>query len=118
VSGMEFTWRMVGTLIWPVVVLAGLIVYQPWITKKLKSLRLKAGGFEAEVKVLNDKVDTIGRSMAITLSKMPDPVTGNEGLRSYSNFEGPVMRFPPALSTSSLTQGHFKIAKRDRRYAR
>jgi len=78
VSGMEFTWRMVGTLVWPVVVIAGLIAYQPWITKKLKSLRLKAVGFEAEVEVLNDKVDTIGRNMAITLSKMPQPPTGNE----------------------------------------
>jgi hypothetical protein len=39
---MEFTWRMAGTLIWPAVVLAGLIAYRPWITEKLESLRVKA----------------------------------------------------------------------------
>jgi hypothetical protein len=42
VSHMEFTWRMVGTLIWPAAVLAGLIAYRPWITEKLESLRVKA----------------------------------------------------------------------------
>jgi hypothetical protein len=50
---------MVATLIWPVVALVGLIAYQPWITKKLESLRVKAGGFEGEVKVLDAKVGTL-----------------------------------------------------------
>jgi hypothetical protein len=75
---MEFTWRMVGTLIWPVVVVAGLIAYQPWITQKLESLRFKFGGFEGEVKVLNAKVDTIGRDMATSLAEMPQPTAKDE----------------------------------------
>jgi hypothetical protein len=78
VNNMEFTWRMVGTLIWPVVVLAGLIAYRPWITEKLELLRVKAGGFEGEVKVLNAKVDTIGRDIATTLSEMPQPIAEDE----------------------------------------
>jgi hypothetical protein len=73
-SSMEFTWRMVGTLIWPVVALAALIFYQPWITKNLKFFRVKFGGFEGEVEVLNAKVDTIGRDVATTLSEMPQPI--------------------------------------------
>jgi hypothetical protein len=75
---MEFTWRMVGTLIWPVVVFAGLMAYRPWITEKLESLRVKAGGFEGEVKVLNAKVDTIGRDLSTTLSKMPQAIAEDE----------------------------------------
>jgi hypothetical protein len=73
---MEFTWRMVGTLIWPVVALAALIVYRPWITEKLQSLGIKFGGFE--VRVLNNKVDTIGRDMASTLAQMPQPTAADE----------------------------------------
>jgi hypothetical protein len=75
---MEFTWRMVGTLVWPIVVLAGLIAYRSWITENLASLRVKAGGFEGEVKVLNAKVDTIGRDLATTLSEMPQPTAEDE----------------------------------------
>ncbi|HEV2374143.1 MAG TPA: hypothetical protein VGS19_18555 [Streptosporangiaceae bacterium] len=77
-TSMEFTWRMVGTLIWPAVVLAVLIAYRPWITEKIESLRVRAGGFEGEVKVLNAKVDTIGRDIATTLSEMPQPVAEDE----------------------------------------
>ena len=77
-NNMEFTWRMVGALIWPVVVLAGLIAYRPWITEKLVSLRVKAGGFEGEVRVLNAKVDTIGRDIGTTLSEMPEPIAEDE----------------------------------------
>jgi hypothetical protein len=77
-GGMEFTWRMVGALIWPVVVLAGLIAYRPWITKRLESLRFKAAGIEGEVKVLNAKVDTIGLDISATLSEMPRPIARNE----------------------------------------
>lgn len=77
-SSMEFTWRMVGTLIWPVVALAALVFYQPWITKNLKFFRVKFGGFEGEVEVLNAKVDTIGRDVATTLSEMPQPIAKGE----------------------------------------
>jgi hypothetical protein len=77
-GGMEFTWRMVGALIWPVVVLAGLIAYRPWITKRLESLRFKAAGIEGEVKVLNAKVDTIGLDISATLSEMPRPIARDE----------------------------------------
>lgn len=77
-SSMEFSWRMVGTLIWPFVVLVGLIAYRPWITKKLESLRVKVSGFEGEVKVLNAKVDTIGRDVATSLSEMPQPIAEDE----------------------------------------
>ena len=77
-SSMEFTWRMVGTLIWPVVALAALIFYQPWITRNLKFFRVKFGGFEGEVEVLNAKVDTIGRDVATTLSEMPQPIAKGE----------------------------------------
>jgi hypothetical protein len=77
-SGMEFTWRMVGALIWPVVVLAGLIAYRPWITKRLESLRFKAAGIEGEVKVLNAKVDTIGLDISATLSEMPRPIARDQ----------------------------------------
>jgi len=77
-GGMEFTWHMVGALIWPVVVLAGLIAYRPWITKRLESLRFKAAGIEGEVKVLNAKVDTIGLDLSATLSEMPRPIARDE----------------------------------------
>jgi hypothetical protein len=77
-DGMEFTWHMVGALIWPVVVLAGLIAYQPWITKRLETLRFKAAGIEGEVKVLNAKVDTIGLDISATLSEMPRPIARDE----------------------------------------
>jgi hypothetical protein len=81
VSNMEFTWRMVGTLIWPAVVLAVLIAYRSWITERLESLRVKAGGFEGELKVqkaLNTKVDTIGRDVGTTLSENPQPTPEDE----------------------------------------
>jgi hypothetical protein len=85
-NNMEFTWRMVGTLIWPVVVLAGLIAYRPWITERLESLRVKAGGFEGEVKVLNAKVDTIGRDISTTLSEMPQPTAEGQIPTSLVDF--------------------------------
>lgn len=75
---MEFTWRMVGALIWPVVALVGLIAYYPWITKRLESARVKAGPFEGEVKVLNSKVDTIGLDISTTLSEMPHTIARDE----------------------------------------
>jgi hypothetical protein len=81
VNNMEFTWRMVGTLIWPVVALAALIAYQPWITKRLESLQIKVGKYEVGLKAgkaLDAKVDTISRDMATTLSEMPQPAAEGE----------------------------------------
>ena len=60
-NGMEFSWRMVATLVWPLVVLAGLIVYRKWITHTLTSLTLKFGSVEV---ALNTKVDTTGQDIA------------------------------------------------------
>lgn len=74
-SGMEFSWRMVATLAWPLVVLAGLIVYRKWITETLASLRVKVGSVEAE---LNTKVDTTGREIASALSEMPQLTADGE----------------------------------------
>lgn len=75
---MEFTWRMVGTLIWPVVVAVVLIAYYPWITKRLGTFRVKAGGVEAEVSVLDDKADKIGQDLSPSLWKMREPITEDE----------------------------------------
>jgi hypothetical protein len=74
-SGMEFSWRMVATLAWPLVVLAVLIVYRKWITQTFTSLKFKFGSVEAE---LNSKVDTTGREIASALSEMPQPIEEGE----------------------------------------
>ena len=66
-SGMEFSWRMVAALAWPLVVLAVLIVYRKWITEKLTSLTFKFGSVEI---ALNTKVDTTGKSIASALWRM------------------------------------------------
>jgi hypothetical protein len=68
-DSMEFTWRMATTLVWPLVVLIGLLLYRVWITTTFKSLRFKFGSVEAE---LNTKVDTTGRDIASTLAEMPE----------------------------------------------
>jgi hypothetical protein len=36
VDGMEFTWRMVGTLAWPIVVVVALIIYRKWIIARFE----------------------------------------------------------------------------------
>jgi hypothetical protein len=77
-DGMEFTWRMVGTLVWPFVIVLALIVYREWITEKLLSARVKFGSVEGEVKVLNTKVDTVGRDVGLTLSEAPRPAPHGE----------------------------------------
>lgn len=78
-GNMEFTWRMVGTLVWPVVAIVALIAYRKWITQNLQSLRLKVGTLvEGEVKTLNDKVEIIGRDVEMTLSEVPRPSTDGE----------------------------------------
>lgn len=61
---------MVATLAWPLVVLAGLIVYRKWITETLMSLRFKFGSAEVE---LSAKVDTTGQDIASALSEMSQP---------------------------------------------
>jgi hypothetical protein len=67
-SGMEFTWRMAATFVWPVVVLICLIIYREWFTTAVKTARFKLGPAEIE---LNTKVDSTGREIARTLSGMP-----------------------------------------------
>jgi hypothetical protein len=67
-NGMEFTWRMFGTLAWPAVVVVGLVVYRKWITEKLTSLKFKLGLAEVELGV---KVDKTGQDIASLLIGMP-----------------------------------------------
>jgi hypothetical protein len=74
-SGMEFSWRMVATLAWPLVVLAVLIIYRKWITETFTSLRFRFGAVEAE---LDSKVDATGRDIASALSEMPQPIAEGE----------------------------------------
>lgn len=76
-DSMEFTWRMAATLIWPIVAAALLIAYYPLLSK-LVSLRIKVGGLEAEIQLLNDKVDTIGQDLSPSLQEMREPIGENE----------------------------------------
>jgi hypothetical protein len=64
---MEFSWRMVATLVWPVVVLVGLIVYRKWITERLTGLTLRFGSVEV---ALNAKVDRTAHDIGTALSHM------------------------------------------------
>lgn len=66
-SGMEFSWRMVAALAWPLVVFAVLIVYRKWITETFTSLTLRFGSVEI---ALNRKVDTTGKDIASALRRM------------------------------------------------
>ena len=74
-SEMEFSWRMVATLVWPLVVLTGLIVYRKWITKTLTSLTFKFGSVEV---ALNTKVDTTGQDIATALLEMKERTADDE----------------------------------------
>jgi hypothetical protein len=74
VGGMEFTWRMVGTLAWPTVVIIAVLVFRKWITERLESLGLTLGQLSVQLKTLNNKVDTVGHNISETLSdNMPRP---------------------------------------------
>jgi hypothetical protein len=64
---MEFSWRMVATLVWPVVVLAGLIIYRKWITERLTGLTFRFGSVEV---ALNAKVNTTAQDIGTALSHM------------------------------------------------
>jgi hypothetical protein len=71
---MEFTWRMVGTLAWPAVVVVAVFVFRKWITERLESLGVTLGNLSVQVKSLNSKVDTVGQNISMTLSdNMPQP---------------------------------------------
>jgi hypothetical protein len=70
---MEFTWRMVTTLVWPAVVIVAVFAYRKWITEKLDSLGVTVGSLSVQLKTLNNKVNVIGENISMTLSDMPPP---------------------------------------------
>jgi len=72
-GGMEFTWRMVATLVWPVVIIVTVLVFRKWITERLESLGITLGSLSVQVKALNNKVNTVGEDISTTLSDMPQP---------------------------------------------
>jgi hypothetical protein len=79
VDGMEFTWRMVATLAWPVVVIVGVLAFRRWITENLDSLGITWGSLGLHLKTLNKKVDAVGQNISITLSdNMPLPADSDE----------------------------------------
>jgi hypothetical protein len=72
-GGMEFTWRMVGTLVWPVVAIVVVLVFRKWIIERLESLGISIGGLKVQL-ALNRKVDTVGENISSTLAdNMPRP---------------------------------------------
>jgi hypothetical protein len=72
---MEFTWRMVGALAWPAVVIVAVLVFRKWITERLESLGVSLGQVSVQLKSLNSKVDTVGNDISTTLSdNVPRPV--------------------------------------------
>jgi hypothetical protein len=75
VNGMEFTWHMVATLVWPAVVIVALLVFRKWIIERLESLGITLGKLSVQLKTLNRKVDTVGHDISMTLSEnMSRPV--------------------------------------------
>jgi hypothetical protein len=75
-NGMEFTWRMASTLIWPLVVVVVVLVFRKWIIERLESLGISVGGLKVQL-ALNRKVGTVGGSISTTLSEnMPQPEPG------------------------------------------
>lgn len=73
-GGMEFTWRMVATLAWPVVIIVTVFVFRKWINERLESLGITLGSLSVQVKALNSKVKTVGENISTTLSdNMPQP---------------------------------------------
>jgi hypothetical protein len=76
-GGMEFTWRMVATLAWPVVAIVAVFAYRKWVTERLESLGFSVGALKVQLKALNRKVDTVGENISITLAdNMPRPAAG------------------------------------------
>jgi hypothetical protein len=73
-GGMEFTSRMVATLIWPAVVIVAVLVFRKWIIERLESLGITVGSLTVNLKALNSKVDTVGENISTTLAdNMPQP---------------------------------------------
>lgn len=73
-GGMEFTWRMISTLAWPVAVVVIVLAFRKWITEGLDSLGITLGSFGVQLKTLNAKVNKVGQDISITLSdNMPRP---------------------------------------------
>ncbi len=73
-NGMEFTWHMVATLVWPAVVIVALLVFRKWIIERLESLGVTLGKLSVQLKTLNSKVDTVGHDISMTLSEnVPRP---------------------------------------------
>jgi len=71
---MEFTWRMVSTIAWPVAVVVIVLAFRRWIFERVDSLGIKFGTLDVQLKTLNDKVDQVGQDISITLSdNMPRP---------------------------------------------
>jgi hypothetical protein len=62
VGGMEFTWRMIATLAWPAVIIVTVFVFRKWINERLESLGITLGSLSVQVKALNSKVNTVGRT--------------------------------------------------------
>jgi hypothetical protein len=67
-NGMEFTWHMVATLAWPIVVIVTVFVFRKWIIKNLEYLGITFGKLSVQLKALNTKVDTVGQDISMTLS--------------------------------------------------
>jgi hypothetical protein len=80
-SGMEFTWRLIAVLAWPMVVLSLLVVYRGWITSTVSSVtagkRLEEAGIGPFRFKWAPEIDTAGREVAGALAQMPEPP--NEG---------------------------------------
>ena len=76
-GGMEFTWRMVATLAWPVVAIVAVFAFRKWITERLESFGVSVGALKVQLKALNRKVNTVGENISITLAdNMPQPAAG------------------------------------------
>ena len=73
-SGMEFSWRLVGVLAWPVLILFVLVAYRTTISSITKDIRLRklnAGPVGLE---FDATADTAARSMARVLDRAPQTV--------------------------------------------
>jgi hypothetical protein len=71
---MEFSWRMTTALVWPVVLLVGLVLYRNWITATIASLAekiksVKAGPSGIEVQLWETKSDAAGHKLAGALKQ-------------------------------------------------
>jgi hypothetical protein len=76
-SGMEFTWRLIAVLAWPVVILCILVAYRGWITSTITSVTAGKRLEEAAIGPLRFKwaseINTAGREVASALTRIPKP---------------------------------------------